>query len=120
MIVKGDPTFWALAAAITIGVSAGFLVVWMITRHTRRAAREQAGQLIEVAKREAAVAAQELKQRVEEELTATRAEHNREFDRREIEVEVKLREIRAHEESLGLLDYQLEQKSERLRVKTPP
>jgi ribonuclease Y len=114
MIVRGDPTFWALAAAITIGVSAGFLVVWMITRHTRRAAREQASQLIEVAKREAAVAAQEIKQRVEEELTATRAEHNREFDRREIEVEVKLREIRAHEESLGLLDYQLEQKSERL------
>ena len=39
---------------------------------------------------------------------------NRGFDRREIEADVRLREIRAHEESLALLDYQLEQRQERL------
>jgi len=114
VLAASDPIHWALTAAITIGVSVGFLVVWALTRHTRRVAIEQAAQLIEVAKREASVAGQEIKQRIEEELAARRAGHNREFDRREIEVEVKLREIRAHEESLGLLDFQLEQKGERL------
>ena len=48
------------------------------------------------------------------EIQERRAEANREFDRREIEADVRLREIRAHEESLALLDYQFEQKQERL------
>ena len=47
-----------------------------------------------------------------------RAELNREFDRREIESDVRLREIRAHEESLALLDYQMEQRQERINRET--
>jgi ribonuclease Y len=93
---------------------AGFAVVWIVTRYTRRAAHEQAIELIEVARREAAVAAEELKQKVEGEIQEKRAELNREFDRREIESDVRLREIKAHEESLALLDFQLEQRQERL------
>lgn len=112
--LPSDSTWWTLAAAITLGVSSGFLVVWLLTRHTREAAVQHGEELIEVARREAAVATQEIKQHAEEELAAKRAETNRELDRREIESEVKLREIRAHEESLGLLDYQMEQKAERL------
>ena len=111
---EGDPMWWTLAAAIALGVSAGFMVVWLLTRQVRNGAVERAEELLEVARREAAVAGQEIKQRAEEELAARRAEHNREFDRREIEIDIKLREIRAHEESLGLLDHQLEQKGERL------
>ncbi len=83
-------------------------------RRTRRAAHEQAAELIEVARREAAVAAEELKQKAEAEIQERRAEMNREFDRREIEEDLRLREIRAHEESLALLDFQLEQRQERL------
>ncbi len=90
------------------------MVVWLLTRYTRIAAIERAAEFLEVARREAAVATQEIKQQADEELAAKRAEVNRELDRREIESEVKLREIRAHEESLGLLDYQMEQKAERL------
>ena len=105
---------WSLPAALVVGGGIGFLVVWALTRHTRRVAREQATELIEVARREAAVAAEELKQKTEAEIQEKRAEYNREFDRREIESDVKLREIRAHEESLALLDYQLEQRQERL------
>src|SRR3954470_16435856 len=97
-----------------MGVGAGFLVVWTLTKHTRRVAHEQAAELIEVARREAAVAAEEVRQKAEAELQDKRAELNREFDRREIEADVRLREIRAHEESLALLDYQLEQRQERL------
>src|SRR5208283_3118762 len=84
------------------------------TRYMRRAAHEQAAELIEVAHREAMVEAGEAKQKAESEIQEKRAELNREFDRREIESDVRLREIRAHEESLALLDYQLEQRQERL------
>ena len=104
----------SITAALVIGGSLGFLVIWAITRHTRRVAHEQAAELIEVARREAAVAAEEIRQKAEAEIQERRTELNREFDRREIESEVRLREIRAHEESLALLDYQLEQRQERL------
>ncbi|HTT57720.1 MAG TPA: ribonuclease Y [Opitutaceae bacterium] len=106
--------FLSLGAAVVVGVGAGVLVVWFLTRQARRTADDSAAQLLDVARREAAVAAQELKGKAEEEIQAKRAEVGREFDRREIEMEVKLREIRSHEESLALLDYQLEQKQERL------
>ena len=112
------PVEWQLTVAMLVGTlvggGLGFIGVWAITRHTRRVARENAAELIEVAKREAAVVAQEIKQRAEEDISLKRAELNREFDRREIEIDVKLREIRSHEESLALLDYQLEQRHERL------
>lgn len=106
---------WAPAVIfVVVGGGIGFMIVWALTRHTRRVAHEQAAELIEVARREAAVAAEELKQKAEAEIQEKRAELNREFDRREIESDVRLREIRAHEESLALLDYQLEQRQERL------
>jgi ribonuclease Y len=114
LLAQGAPTQWPLAVAIVVGVAGGLGLVWLLTRQTRRLAEEQAAQMIEVARREAAVAAQEAKQKAEEEIQTRRAEVNRELDRREIEADIKLREIRAHEESLALLDYQLEQKQERL------
>ena len=113
-VVSTDSFDWALSVSLFIGVLTGFLVFWLITRHTRRVAKEQAAELVEVARREAAVAAEEMKQRAEAEIQERRAELNRDFDRREIESDIRLREIRAHEESLALLDYQLEQRQERL------
>jgi ribonuclease Y len=100
--------------ATIAGVIVGFVIAWAVTRYSRNMAEQQAAQLIEVARREAAVEAHETKQRAEEELHTRRAEQTREFDRREIETDIKLREIRAHEESLALLDHQFEQKQERL------
>lgn len=108
------PPYWSWAIVLLMGAAAGFIVVWMFTRHTRRMAEEQAQEVLDVTRREAAVAAQELRQKTEEELAARRAELTRELDRRDIEADIKLREIRSHEESLALLDYQLEQKGERL------
>jgi len=118
LILQSEPLLFALVVAGIAGTGVGFLIVWLVTRHTRHMAQQNAAQLLEVARREAAVGAQELKGKVEEEIQAKRAEMNRDFDRREIEVEVKLREIRSHEESLALLDYQLEQKQERLARET--
>ena len=114
LLAESDAVEWALVVEFLVGGALGFGVVWVITRNARRVARQNASELVEVAKREAAVAAQEVKQRADEEISEKRAETNREFDRREIEMDVKLREIRAHEESLALLDYQLEQRQERL------
>ena len=114
LIAASDSFDWSFAVPLVIGGSFGFLVIWAITRHTRRVAHEQAAELIEVARREAAVAGEEIRQKAEAEIQERRTELNREFDRREIESEVRLREIRAHEESLALLDYQLEQRQERL------
>jgi ribonuclease Y len=65
---ESDPIDWSLTVALLVGGAIGFLVIWVVTRHTRRVAHENAAELIEVAKREAAVAAQELKQKAEEEI----------------------------------------------------
>ena len=104
----------AFPVSLVVGVLLGFFAVWVFTRYMRRAAHEQAAELIEVAHREALVEAGEARQKAEAEIQEKRAELTREFDRREIESDVKLREIRAHEESLALLDFQLEQRQERL------
>ncbi|MGH7947534.1 MAG: Rnase Y domain-containing protein, partial [Opitutaceae bacterium] len=116
LIAESDPFYdwWLAVAFVVVGGGIGFLIVWALTRHTRNMAHAQAGELVEVARREAAVTAEEIKQKAEAEIQEKRAELNREFDRREIESDVRLREIRAHEESLALLDYQLEQRQERL------
>jgi ribonuclease Y len=118
LIAESDSFDWSLSLSIFVGVLLGFFGVWALRRHTWRIAQEQAAELIEVARREAAVAAEELKQKAEAEIQDKRTELNRDFDRREIESDVRLREIRAHEESLALLDYQLEQRQERINRET--
>ncbi|HEX2852116.1 MAG TPA: ribonuclease Y [Opitutaceae bacterium] len=114
LIAESTSIDWGLTVGLIVGGSISFLIIWALSRQTRLAAREHATELIEVARREAAVAAEEMKQKAEAEIQDKRAELNREFDRREIESDVRLREIRAHEESLALLDYQLEQRQDRL------
>ena len=43
---------WGLAILfVVVGSGIGFLIVWALTRHIRRAAHEQAAELIEVARR---------------------------------------------------------------------
>jgi len=109
-----EPYLWALVAAGLVGAAGGFVAVWFIMRQTRRLSEQSAKSHLELAKREAAVASQELIGKAEEEIRNREAELNRDLDRRKIEIELMLREIRSHEESLALLDYQLEQRQERL------
>ena len=118
LIAESGSFNWSLSLSIVVGMLLGFFGVWALRRHTWRIAQEQATELIEVARREAAVAAEELKQKADLEIQEKRGELNRDYDRREIEMDVRLREIRAHEESLGLLDYQLEQRQERINRET--
>jgi ribonuclease Y len=111
---ESAPFDWSLPLSLLASIGVGFLVVWIVMRQSLRVSHQQAAELLEVARREAAVAAGELRQKAEAEIQEKRAELNRELDRREIESDIRLREFRAHEESLGLLDYQLEQRQERL------
>ncbi|MBK8475337.1 MAG: ribonuclease Y [Opitutaceae bacterium] len=114
MSLLGESPAWTFAISALTGVGAGFALSWLVLRQSRRVACERAANVVELAKREAQVAASEIRAKTEEELSARRAESQREQDRREIEVDVKLREIRNHEESLALLDFQLEARQERL------
>ena len=109
-----EPFLWTMAVAVLAGLVIGYLAVWLFMRQARRLACEQAQSHLVLAKREAAVAAQEIISKAEEGIRHREAELNRDLDRRKIEIEVMLREIRSHEESLGLLDYQLEQRQDRL------
>ena len=109
-----EPYLWAFVVSVMVGVSGGLGAVWLVKRQSRRLAAQSAAAHLELAKREAAVTAQEITHRAGEELRQREADMNRDFDRRQIEIELMLREIRSHEESLGLLDHQLEQRQERL------
>lgn len=111
---EGDPVNWSLAGALIMGMGFGFATVWWVSRNTRKSAAQQADKLIEVARREAAVKAEEVRQATDKELAQKRAELNREYDRRDIEADLRLKEIRSHEESLAALDFELERKGERL------
>lgn len=113
-VTNEDLPYWPWAVLLLTGAGAGFIATWLGTKSIRRVAEEQANELIEVARREALVAAEEMKQHTEKELLSRRAEVNRELDRRELEMDLRLREIRTHEESIALLDHQLEQRAERL------
>ena len=109
-----EPYLWAFCVAGLVGAAGGFVAVWFIMRQSRRLAEQSGKSHLELAKREAAVSSQELISRAEEKIREREAELNRDLDRRKIEIEMMLREIRSHEESLALLDYQLEQRQERL------
>jgi ribonuclease Y len=111
---EATPAYGFLVVVPLAVGAVAFFAIWIGTRSLRRAAQAQAEEMLQVAKREAQVTAAEMRQQVEKELIARRAEVNRELDRREIEMDVRLREIRSHEESLALLDHQLQQRADRL------
>ncbi len=117
-MAESEPVDWSLSFAVLlglfIGLGAGILLVWLLSRQSRRLACAQAAEIRDIARREGAVAAEELKQKAEAEIQDKRAEANREFDRYTIESNVRLREIKAHEEALAALDQQLTTRQEKV------
>jgi len=114
LFAVSDPAAWSLAAALVLGTVAGFVLNGKLGKGAQEQAEERVKEVLEVARREAAVEVKEVKQQAEAEMAEKRAEFAREFDRREIEVDVKLQEIRSHEKSIAALDFELEQKGERM------
>ena len=114
LIAASDPVNWSPAAILVVGLLLGIGLVRLLSRKNRKLLQDQGNQIIAVAKREAVVVATELKQNAEKEIAEKAAEFQRERDRHQFETDVQLREIRSHEESLGALDFELQQKNERL------
>lgn len=77
-------------------------------RQRREQAKAEAESLLELARRKSDIEALEAKAKVEREIEGLRSDFERAEQRSELEIEMKLKEIRSHEESIGLLDHQLE------------
>jgi ribonuclease Y len=104
----------AVSLAVIAGAAGGWAFVWWFNRHLRERAREDAGHIVELGRREAEVARQTRLSEAGIEIERRRAELDREITRRELEIDAKLREIRSHEESLGNLDHEMAQREEKL------
>ncbi len=92
---------------ITIGFVIAYGVTWLVTRHTRKRAKDDARSLVEHAKRESEIVEKEARSKLQLEADEKRSDLDREAKRMEMEIEVKLSEIRSHEESLAALDHEL-------------
>ena len=103
---------WLFAAVA--GACVGFIVTRVVSAQSRRRARSEAQNLAELSRREAEVAKQQALNEATLEIERRRAELDRETTRRELEVESRLKEIRAHEESLGELDLELTRREEKI------
>ncbi len=93
--------------ALLAGFGIAFVASWIVTKHARVRASHDADSLLQIAKREADVTAKEMRSKLELELEERRSEIGREAKRMEMEIEVRLNEIKSHEESLAALDHEL-------------
>lgn len=90
-----------------LGALIGGLAAWFACRESRRRAGRTAVEIEESARRKAELIADEVRSQVDIETERRRAVVNNEIERQNMEIDVKLREIRSHEESIGALDHQL-------------
>ncbi|MBK1879218.1 ribonuclease Y [Pelagicoccus mobilis] len=99
---------WIALAALLVGFASAYVFLrWNMSR-SRQRAKEEADDLLELARRKAEIERLEAKAKVEREIEGLRSDFERAEQRSELEIEMKLKEIRSHEESIGLLDHQLQ------------
>lgn len=99
---------WIGLTALAVGYLAAYLTIRLTMRQARQRAKAEADSLLDMARRKAEIEALESRAQVEREIEGLRSDFERAEQRSELEIEMKLREIRSHEESIGLLDHQLE------------
>ncbi|MDQ8201621.1 ribonuclease Y [Pelagicoccus sp. SDUM812003] len=99
---------WIAIASLLIGATAGYVILLLSMRRARRRAKEEADALLDISRRKAEIEALEARAKVEREIEGLRSDFERAEQRSELEIEMKLKEIRSHEESLGSLDHQLQ------------
>lgn len=98
---------WSAVLALFAGFGAAYGLGWLLTRHARKRVQKDAASIVGIAKREAEVVAKESASKLQLELDDKRSHFERESRRMEMEMEVRLSEIRTHEESLAGLDHEL-------------
>lgn len=101
-------SIWIALVALLVGYVAAYFTLKWAMRRARQRARAEADSLLELARRKAEIEALEAKAKVEREIEGLRSDFERAEQRSELEIEMKLKEIRSHEESIGLLDHQLQ------------
>lgn len=95
------------AIALIAGFGAAYGLGWLLARHALKRAQADAASIVDLAKREAGVVGREGASKLQLELDDKRGDFERDSKRMEMEMEVRLNEIRSHEESLAGLDHEL-------------
>lgn len=96
-----------LVLATIVAIAAGFAVGMLASKHRRKIAQEEAKSIVDLAKRESEIISKEENAKLQLELDQKRGGMEREAKRMEMEIEMKLKEIKSHEESLAALDHDL-------------
>jgi len=97
-----------IALDFFLGAACAFALVFWVLRSRLSQARAEADSVLEIARKKAGVEALEAKAKAIREIEDLRKDFERAEQRAELEIEMKLKEIRSHEESLALLDHQLQ------------
>jgi len=101
-------SIWIALGALAAGfVAAYFTLRWKMSQ-SRARAKAEAADLLDLARRKSEIENLEAKAKAEREIEGLRTDFERAEQRAELEIEMKLKEIRSHEESIGLLDHQLQ------------
>lgn len=99
---------------VVVGFFAAYAASWWLSRRARARSEQEAESIISLARREAEIEMRERKAKVELEIEGLRNDFERAVQRSELEIEVKLKEIRSHEESLGALDHELQLRKQQI------
>ena len=99
---------WITLAALVGGFTLAYVFLRWKTSDARQRAAAEADGMLDTARRKSEIETLEMKAKAELEIEGLRADFERAEQRSELEIEMKLKEIRSHEESIGLLDHQLQ------------
>lgn len=98
----------SIVVASIAGFICSFAVGWFLSKQRRQHAVEESKSMIALAKREAEVVEKEKRSEIQFELDEKKGEMDRRARQLEMEIEMNLKEIRSHEESIAALDHELE------------
>lgn len=101
-------TIQSIVIASIAGFFFSFGLGWFLSRQRRKNALDESKSIISLAKREAEVVEKEKRSEIQFELDEKRAGMDRRARQLEMEIEMNLKEIRSHEESIAALDHELE------------
>ncbi len=102
----------ATIAAMAAGFAIAFAGGMVVSRNRRKLANQEAASILDLANREAEIAAKEARSELQVELDHKRSDMESEARRMEVEIDLKLKEFKSHEESLAALDHDLRLREE--------
>ncbi len=98
----------ATIIASVLGFALAFGLSWFLARQSRKRATSESESVVSIARREAEIESKEILSKLNLELEERRSVVDRQIKQAEMEMELNLKEIRSHEESIAALDHELE------------